>query len=54
MAGAGFQMDAVRIRVEAFAENHTVERSIEFDVHPHVCLLALHLQMLDLRGVGRR
>lgn len=54
MAGAGLQVDAVWIRVETLAEDHTVERPIEFNVHPHVRLFALHLQMLDLRGVGRR
>jgi len=54
VAGAGFQVHAVRIRVEAFAEDHTVERPIELDVHAHVRLLALHLQMFDLRGVRRR
>jgi len=52
VTGAWFEMHAMRIRVEALAEDHTVERPIEFDVHPHVRLLALHLQMLDLRGVG--
>lgn len=54
MTGAGFEMHAMRIRVEALAKYHTVERPIEFDVHPHMCLLALHLQMLDLRSIGRR
>jgi len=54
VASTGLQVDTVRIRVEALAEDHTVERSIELDVYPHMRLLALHLQMLDLRSIWRR
>lgn len=54
VTGAGFEVNAMRIRVKALAKDHTVKRPIELDVHPHMCLLALHLQMLDLRSVGRR
>lgn len=34
-----------------FGEYDSVERTIEFDVHSHVCFLALHLQMFDLDSV---
>lgn len=51
MAGARFQMHTVSITVETFRENHAVEWAIEFDIDAHVSLLALHLQMLDLRTV---
>jgi hypothetical protein len=54
VAGAGLQVHAVRVRVEALAEYHPVERTVELDVHAHVGLLALDLQVFDLRGVGRR
>lgn len=54
MPGARFQMHTVSVTVETFGENHAVERAIEFNVDAHVSLLALHLQMLDLRTVVRR
>lgn len=53
MTGTRFQVHAMRIAVVALGEDHAVERTIEFDVDAHVRLLALHLQMLDLRAVVR-
>ena len=44
-------MNTVSVRVESLAEDHAVERPIELDVHSHVRLLALYLEMLDLRRV---
>lgn len=49
-----FQVDAMGIRVEALAEYHSVERPVELDVHSHVRLLALHLQVFNLRRVRGR
>lgn len=37
----------------SFGEDHSVERSIEFNVDTHVRLLALHLQILNLRLIAR-
>ena len=50
---AGSNVDAVGVAVVAFGEDHTVERSVEFNVDPHVSLLALHLQVLDLWLIAR-
>lgn len=52
MSGSGFQMHAMRVTVEPLAENHAVKGTIKLNVHTHVRLFALHLQMLDLRIVG--
>lgn len=43
MTGSGLHVHAVRVTVEAFREDHSVEGSIELDVDTHVRLLALHL-----------
>ena len=37
------KVDAVRVAVEAFAEDHPVEGTVELDVHSNACLLALDL-----------
>ena len=37
------KVDAVRVAVEAFAEDHPVERTVELDVHSYARLLALDL-----------
>jgi len=46
-------MNAVGITVVAFGEDHAVKGTIEFNVDPHVSLLALHLQVLDLWLIAR-
>ena len=46
-------MNTIDIAVEAFAEHHAVEGSVELDPHAEQVLLALHLQVLDLGHVGR-
>ena len=46
-------MDAIDIAVEAFAEHHAVEGSVELDPHAEQIFLALDLQLLDLCHVGR-
>lgn len=51
MAGAWFQMYTMAIAVETFRENHAVEWTIEFNVHTHMSLFALDLQIFDLRTV---
>jgi len=51
VAGSRFQVHTVGITVETLGEDHAVEGPVELDVHPHVGLLALHLQVLDLRTV---
>lgn len=53
VASSWLEMNAVRIRVESFAEYHPIERTIELDVHSHVSFFALNLKMLDLRRVRR-
>lgn len=40
------------IAVESLGEDHPIERSIEFNINTHMCLLALHLQMFYLWHVG--
>ena len=50
-AGAGPQVDTVGIAVEAFAEDHPIEGSVELDVDSDAALLALDLDILDLRQV---
>lgn len=51
VTGARLHVNTVRVAVEALREDHAVERPIELDVDAHVRLLALHLQMFDLRVV---
>jgi len=46
-------VNAVGVAVVALGEDHAVEGSIEFDVDPHMSLLALHLQVLDLWLIAR-
>lgn len=46
-------MNTVRVAVMSLGEDHSVERSIEFDIDTHVRLLALDLQILNLRLVAR-
>ena len=50
-AGAGGQVDTVGVTVEPLAEDHPVEGSVELDVDPDAGLLALDLDVLDLRQV---
>ena len=50
-AGAGGQVDTVGVAVEALAEDHPVEGPVELDVDPDAGLLALDLDILDLRQV---
>ena len=45
-------MDAVDVAVVAFAEDHSVERTVEDDPDSHHVLLALDLEVLDLGHVG--
>jgi len=47
-------MGHTSLRGPTFREDHAVERSVELDVHSHVCLLALHLQVFDLWHVWGR
>lgn len=54
LSGTGTDVNAIRVAVVALREDHAVERPVELHVHPHVRLLALHLQVLDLRLVARR
>ena len=42
-ARASCKVDAVRVAVEAFAEDHPVERPVKLNVHPYTGLLALDL-----------
>lgn len=51
MSSPWFHVHAMLIAVEAFREDHTVEWTIEFDVHSHVCFFALNLKMFNLRIV---
>lgn len=51
MTSSGLHVNAVRVTIEAFREDHSVEGPIELDVDAHVRFLALHLQMFDLRIV---
>ena len=44
-------MDTVGVAVVTFAEDHPVERTVELDVDPDAGLLALDLDVLDLREV---
>ena len=45
------QVDTVGVAVEALAEDHPVEGPVELDVDPDAGLLALDLDILDLRQV---
>ena len=45
-------MDTVWVRVEALAEDHPVEGSVKLDVDSDAGLLALDLDVLNLRQVG--
>ena len=45
-------VDTVDIAVEALAEHHSIEGSVELDPHSEQVLLALDLQILDLGHVG--
>ena len=51
-AGARRQVHAVGVAVEALAEDHPVEGTVELDVDADAGLLALHLDVLDLGQVG--
>ena len=45
-------MNAIWVAVEAFAEDHAIEGSVELDPHAEQVLLTLDLQVLDLGHVG--
>lgn len=51
MARPWLQVHASRVAVESLGKYHTVEGSIEFDVYPHVCFLALYLQMFNFGAI---
>ena len=53
LSRAGSNVNAVGVAVVALGEDHAVEGPIEFYVDPHVSLLALHLQVLDLWLIAR-
>ena len=50
-ARAGREVVTVGVAVESFTEDHPVERAVELDVDPDARLLALNLDIHDLREV---
>ena len=44
-------MNAIGVAVEAFAEDHTIEGSVELDIDTNTRLLTLDLDILDLRKI---
>ena len=44
-------MNAIWVAVEAFAEDHAIEGSVELDIYTNTRLFALNLDVLDLRKI---